>query len=212
MVEYLQAGRLKMMSANYVYFGKFKMSKLLKITALILALLPISSYAQTFNFSYQFGSGDLITGSLTGDLNGLYVDNISNVSVALNGTPFVGSPNLFHPLWNEASPGCCGGNWDSGTPAVVSTDGNLNSFMFVDTDVPTDTNFMNSFYYVNTSGGLHHIAAYIKSPLANYFDSGADNASKWSLTPVPEPETYAMMMMGLGLIGFVARRRKNQQA
>jgi hypothetical protein len=27
-------------------------------------------------------------------------------------------------------------------------------------------------------------------------------------TPVPEPETYGMMMAGLGLIGFIARRRK----
>lgn len=26
--------------------------------------------------------------------------------------------------------------------------------------------------------------------------------------PVPEPETYAMMLAGLGLMGFVARRRK----
>lgn len=30
--------------------------------------------------------------------------------------------------------------------------------------------------------------------------------------PVPEPETYAMMLAGLGLLGFVARRRKQQQA
>jgi hypothetical protein len=28
------------------------------------------------------------------------------------------------------------------------------------------------------------------------------------LTPVPEPETYAMLLAGLGLMGFVARRRK----
>ena len=27
--------------------------------------------------------------------------------------------------------------------------------------------------------------------------------------PVPEPETYAMFMAGLGLMGFIARRRKN---
>ena len=27
-------------------------------------------------------------------------------------------------------------------------------------------------------------------------------------TPIPEPETYAMMLAGLGLMGFVARRRK----
>jgi hypothetical protein len=30
--------------------------------------------------------------------------------------------------------------------------------------------------------------------------------------PVPEPETYAMMMAGLGLLGAVAHRRKNKQA
>lgn len=28
--------------------------------------------------------------------------------------------------------------------------------------------------------------------------------------PVPEPETYAMMLAGLGLLGFVARRRKQK--
>ncbi len=30
--------------------------------------------------------------------------------------------------------------------------------------------------------------------------------------PVPEPETYAMMLAGLGLMGFVARRRKQNAA
>jgi hypothetical protein len=30
--------------------------------------------------------------------------------------------------------------------------------------------------------------------------------------PIPEPETYAMLLAGLGLLGVVARRRKQQQS
>ena len=40
--------------------------------------------------------------------------------------------------------------------------------------------------------------------------TGAEHA--FLLTPVPEPETYAMFLAGLGLMGFMARRRKNGQA
>ncbi|MBK9347843.1 MAG: PEP-CTERM sorting domain-containing protein [Burkholderiales bacterium] len=32
------------------------------------------------------------------------------------------------------------------------------------------------------------------------------------LAPVPEPETYAMLLAGLGVMGAVARRRKAKQA
>jgi hypothetical protein len=40
-------------------------------------------------------------------------------------------------------------------------------------------------------------------------DGIADNAAGFAPTsPVPEPESYAMIIAGLGLIGFVARRRK----
>ncbi len=33
-----------------------------------------------------------------------------------------------------------------------------------------------------------------------------------TVTPVPEAETYSMMLMGLGLMGFIARRRRNDEA
>jgi len=48
-----------------------------------------------------------------------------------------------------------------------------------------------------------------------YFDSNDyDNTGSImaNVTAVPEPETYGMMLVGLGLMGFVARRRKQNQA
>jgi hypothetical protein len=43
---------------------------------------------------------------------------------------------------------------------------------------------------------------------------GATNLSNVSLiaTPVPEPETYAMLLAGLGLVGATVKRRKAKQA
>jgi hypothetical protein len=37
----------------------------------------------------------------------------------------------------------------------------------------------------------------------------ASYAGTINVLPVPEPETYALMLGGLGLVGFVARRRKS---
>lgn len=38
----------------------------------------------------------------------------------------------------------------------------------------------------------------------------AQGGSAW-YTPVPEPETYAMMLVGLGMLGFTAKKRQNKK-
>jgi hypothetical protein len=52
--------------------------------------------------------------------------------------------------------------------------------------------------------------------MGTYYDvhlSGVDSAvNQTPVSAVPEPETYAMLMVGLGLLGFTARRNKNQAA
>lgn len=50
-----------------------------------------------------------------------------------------------------------------------------------------------------TMGGMHYLA--ISNEVSN-------TTTVYSLAPVPEPETYAMLMAGLGMLGFAARRRK----
>lgn len=39
---------------------------------------------------------------------------------------------------------------------------------------------------------------------------GASYGGNVVLTPIPEPETYALMLAGLGVVGFMAARRRNR--
>jgi predicted extracellular nuclease len=41
-------------------------------------------------------------------------------------------------------------------------------------------------------------------------DLGSPGFTSFAPAPVPEPETYAMLLAGLGVLGFAARRRKKQ--
>lgn len=54
-------------------------------------------------------------------------------------------------------------------------------------------------YYLQVSGNL-------------ISDTSASFGGAVMLAPVPEPETYGMMLGGLGVLGFLARRRKAKQA
>jgi len=44
--------------------------------------------------------------------------------------------------------------------------------------------------------------------IGNAYNSVTGESHAYLLTPVPEPETYAMMLAGLGLVGAAARRRR----
>jgi hypothetical protein len=60
--------------------------------------------------------------------------------------------------------------------------------------------------------GTHYTGTAVDNTLnLFYFDSntGGNRGSVLaSVSAVPEPETYAMLLAGLGLMGFIARRRK----
>lgn len=77
--------------------------------------------------------------------------------------------------------------------AVTISNGSLNW---------TDSDATDGFSFSGLSAGSYtlHISAFsaTKAPIAGYI----------SASPVPEPETYAMMLAGLGALGFLASRRR----
>jgi len=84
------------------------------------------------------------------------------------------------------------------------------------------------FYFIPTVSLLNHKIEFVApgSMTINpgdeffvniHFDAPLDTstfsfAGDWIYAPVPEPETYAMLLAGLGLMGFVARRRRRNSA
>ncbi|MDB5815721.1 MAG: hypothetical protein JWN23_2838 [Rhodocyclales bacterium] len=184
------------------------------IAALAIASCPFLAEATVFDFSYTFGSGAIASGQLTGTQNGIFVDNVSNVSVSLNGHALVGG-DLYQPYAFIA--GCC---FVAMTP-VISFDGNLNNFIFANgpPNDPSDTNF---FTFDGVDGPWQHVALSLPpypyetdvslngvgytQPDGHVED--AFDASRWSLTvdnAVPEPATFALV--GLGLLMCVRRRK-----
>lgn len=60
---------------------------------------------------------------------------------------------------------------------------------------------------VNLSGST--VLTFAATGLSDSYGGSLDNVS---VTAVPEPETFALMLAGLGIMGAVARRRKAKQA
>ena len=73
------------------------------------------------------------------------------------------------------------------------------------------TSFADSLHATHHAAGFPQSIGGIISVTAYHIDGLHPDTSNW-VSPAPEPETYAMFMAGLGLMGFMARRRKNGQS
>jgi probable HAF family extracellular repeat protein len=80
---------------------------------------------------------------------------------------------------------------------TIATD--LNTFL--------DANAISDGWILNYANGINDSGLIVGT--ATNSITGESHA--FLLTPVPEPETYAMMLAGLGLVGAMARRRKQSE-
>jgi hypothetical protein len=179
------------------------MNNMLKTAVLLAALASGAARAETFNFSYTFGNdGMTLSGSLSGDMVGSLIENVSDIHASFNGTDLTGTLNAYG--WNAATHG-----FDTGSAAVISTDVSKNNFVFVDSTTIDNNTFNNELYFFNDSK-LGHEAGVVNLNTGDIDIDNPSNAS-WSLTAVsavPEADSVAMMLAGLGLVGVIARRRR----
>ena len=109
---------------------------------------------------------------------------------------------------------------DNGWPDINYV-GNLNIAAVNSYGLPTEWNISVDYSFTSPTGHFHQ--SFIKTStnkdityggyegFSDYLGQLDNHPGMWSVTAVPEPEKFVMFFAGLGLMGFIARRRKNEE-
>ncbi len=211
-----------------------KLSKKFALVPIVAALLGIGSGAQAQTTIYNFGTqltgslqpassfADLSVTASNGGRNYAFLLHLaSNFGSLFNNTnAFVGKV-LFNTDGTDpvgSSVQLASGTWgvtsinysrNSAQPSSIDFDfsetlgGGASNRLTSGESVSWYTNFVNPTGFVTPEFALH-----VQS-------IGSNGDSGWyvpTVSAIPEPETYAMLLAGLGLLGFVARRRQRKLA
>lgn len=179
------------------------------------------SHEYTFNYSVtNLGQG--YAGSQTG-LDGftIYIPTSATVLSATAPTPYVGSPGYWStgasPVLDLALGGANTSQnmvapagyqaytfWGQYTESVYQLGSTANfSITLGNVGVGTNTVGISSYYGFSAPPAGQQ---YVTNQYGNYTTFTANAVSAVAI--VPEPQTYAMLLAGLGAVGLIARRRR----
>jgi hypothetical protein len=193
--------------------------KLLRKIPLALALaismamgLPAMASTSTYNFTLYDGTSATVDGSGTFSWNG---SQFTNFTFTWDGIAFPSFHAVLNGLnsfdnsgtqcgtgpvgfFNYMTSGLC-----FGSLAKVGYEWNAGSYPSI------------SYVVYNTSGGLLATLDTVlpTSPTVNNLTQhGNFSVVEVGTAPIPEPSTYSLLLAGLGLIGFITYRRKNDSS
>lgn len=178
------------------------MTSILRHAVCAAALLAATAaQATTYQFSYTFANGNVVTGRFDGTAYGNLITDLSNISVAANGVAFNAYNGTIYNFYSDDWGGQA--NW-----AMASFDGSFNRLLFSTSPYQPGGGF---FYGETFSLGptrAYAQGAGVDGVLSSISTAETYSAARWSVSAVPEPATYGMLLGGLGLVGLLARRRR----
>lgn len=160
------------------------------IAALVLSCLTIQAQANTVPLSGNAVTTGLITKDYTFSIANGFVGDLSGFFTS--GTDFIYGDNYGFSI---AGISLSSGTLTQNTSFVAD---------IVDPMGWVALTYTNKFSATNLAAG-----SYTLKLTGTSYSVGSSFAGSYALstTAVPEPESYALMMMGLGLLGLIARRK-----
>lgn len=136
-----------------------------------------------------------VAGTAQDGVNFVELDTTRNMSMAQS---ISGYGQYLLSFWYSARPGVA-----AGSNGLSYSLGDLSGSV-LNTTAGTNSNNWQHFEGIVTLNGLSKLT-FGAIGASDSYGGSLDNVS---VTAVPEPETYAMMLAGLGMIGTIVRRRK----
>jgi hypothetical protein len=165
-----------------------------------------------FSVDFQFNDGGVLGNNAAGISNFTYSGGSATGSPTLLGgasgnaatTAYFNNSSTFQELYQSFTPGT---TFSFNVALTANSDGvTPDSFVFTILD--------NNLFNIPTTGVGDSLMQVNISPTSVQIGAGLGDFSgvTVNVAAIPEPQTYALFMVGLGLVGFAAARRKQNRS